>query len=78
MSFFRKLVDETQISKPAEATRHHNIITLLILLPLRAYLFYILHYETPCRSSTWPVRKQKSHHTIKNNTLFGTFALEKS
>ena len=42
------------------------------------------------RSSTWPVwlktfnasltyiHKQKSHHTIKKNTLSGTFALEKS
>ena len=48
MSFFRKLVDETQISKPPEATRHHNSIKILILLLLRADLLYILHYETPC------------------------------
>ena len=31
MSFFWKLFDETQISKPPEATRHHNSIKLLIL-----------------------------------------------
>ena len=48
MSFFWKLVDETQISKPPEATRNHNSIKLLILLPLRADLLYIHHYETPC------------------------------
>jgi hypothetical protein len=48
MSLFWKPVDETQISKPPEATRHHNSIKLLILLPLRADLLYILHYETPC------------------------------
>ena len=48
MSFFWKVVDETQISKPPEATRHHNSIKLLVLLPLRADLLYILHYETPC------------------------------
>ena len=49
MSFFKKLVDETQISAPPEATRHHNSKKLLLLLPLRADLLYILHYETPCR-----------------------------
>ena len=48
MSFFWKLVDETQISKPPEATRHHNSIKVLILLPLRANLLCVLHYETPC------------------------------
>ena len=51
MSFFWKLVDETQISKPPEATRHHNLIKLLILLLLKADLFCILHYETPSRIS---------------------------
>ena len=48
MEFFWKLVDETQIFKPPEAARHHNSIRLLVLLPLRADLLYILHYETPC------------------------------
>ena len=48
MSFFWKLVDETQIFLTPEATRHHNSIKSLILLPLRANLLYILHYETPC------------------------------
>ena len=48
MSFFWKLVDAIQIFLSPEATRHHNSIKLLILLPLRADLLYILHYETPC------------------------------
>ena len=48
MSFFWKLVDGTQISKPPEATKNHNSIKLLILLPLRADLLYIHHNETPC------------------------------
>ena len=47
---FLKLVDETQMYKPLEATRHYKKIPLLILLPLRADLLCILHYETPC---TW-------------------------
>ena len=46
MSFF----DETQLSKPPEATRHHELIKILILLPLRADLFYIFYHETPCNS----------------------------
>ena len=50
MSFFWKLVDETQISKPPEAPRHHDSLKLLILVPLRADLLYILHYETPCKT----------------------------
>ena len=49
MSFFWKLFDETQISKPPEAARHHNSIKLLILLPLRADLLMSVHSETPCK-----------------------------
>ena len=45
---FWKLVDETQISKPPEATRYHNSIKLLILLPLRADLLMSVHSETSC------------------------------
>ena len=48
MSFFKKLVDETQMYKPPVATRHHKSMKLLILLPLRADLLCTLHYETPC------------------------------
>ena len=48
MLLFRKLVHETQISKPFEATRHHNSTKLLVFLPLRANLLCTLHYETPC------------------------------
>ena len=36
MLFFSKLVDETQMSKPPKATRHHNSRKFLTLLPLRA------------------------------------------
>ena len=48
MSFFAKLFDETQMSAPLKATRHHNLIKLLILLPLRADLLLSVHSETPC------------------------------
>ena len=44
MLVFWKLVDETQISKPLESTRH-NLIKLLILLPLRVDLLCNLQYE---------------------------------
>ena len=59
MSFFWKVVDETQISKPLEGTRHHNLIKLLIFLPLRANFLYILRYETPCRSNNRSKIKSK-------------------
>ena len=39
---FLKIADETQISKPPEPTRHHNLMKLLILLPLRADLLSLL------------------------------------
>ena len=52
MSFFWKLVGETQIPKPPEATRNHNSIKLLIFLPLRADLLLSVHSDTPC---TYPV-----------------------
>ena len=48
MLFFSELVDETQISKPPEPTRHHNSIKLWILLTLRADLLVTLQYEIPC------------------------------
>ena len=48
MLLFWKLVHETQISKPLEATRHHNSTKLLDWLPLRTDLLCNLHYETPC------------------------------
>ena len=59
MLFFWKLVDETQISKPSEAIRHHNLIKKLILLPLRADLLCILHYEIPCILSLISVMEKK-------------------
>ena len=45
---FWKLVDETQTSKPLKPTRHHNLLKLWILLPLRADLLCTVQYETPC------------------------------
>ena len=48
MSFFWKLVDETQMCNPPEATRHHNLIKSLILLPLRAIHFRTFQCEIPC------------------------------
>ena len=48
MILFWKLIDETQISKPPEPTRHHNSIKLWILLPLRADLLCTLQCEIPC------------------------------
>ena len=59
MSFFWKLVDETQIFKPLEATRHHNLIKLLILLRLRAIYNLMFQYETPC-TSKWEKKNQWS------------------
>ena len=50
MSFFWKLVDETQMSNPPEPAMHHYQLKILILLPTRAIYFYSLWYETPCRS----------------------------
>ena len=48
MILFWKLIDETQISKPPEPTKHYNAIKLWILLPLRADLLCTLQCEIPC------------------------------
>jgi hypothetical protein len=48
MLFFKKLVDETQISRPPEPTMNHKSIKLLMLLPLRAELLFTLQCEIPC------------------------------
>ena len=50
MSFFWKLVDETQISAPPEATRHHKSKKILVLLSLRANLKSQFRNEIPCIS----------------------------
>ena len=71
MSIFWKLVDETQISKPPEPTRHHKSIKLWILLPLRADLLVTLPNEIPCITTdlfhffSW----QNSNFLIKFPTL---------
>ena len=57
MSFFWKLVDKTKMYEPPEATRHHKLIKLLILLPLRADLLCTLHYETPCNTPSCDLKK---------------------
>ena len=56
MVLFWKLVDETQISTPPEATRHHDSTKLLILLPLRAIYLRPFQSDTPC---TWPFKSNK-------------------
>ena len=48
MLLFLNLVQETQISTPLEATRHHISTQLLVLLHLRAIYFSTFQYETPC------------------------------
>ena len=56
MSHFWKLVDETQMYEPPEATGHHNLLKSSILLPVRANLLCNLQCETPCSTqllSTW-------------------------
>ena len=55
MVLFWKVVNETQMSKPPEATRHHNSTKLLLLLHLRAIYFSTFQYETPCRSDVKPL-----------------------
>jgi hypothetical protein len=52
MSFFWKLVDETQMPTTLEATSYHSSRILSILLPLRAIQNHSFHYETPFISST--------------------------
>ena len=49
MLLFWKLVQETQMSTPPEATRHHISTQLLVLLHLRAIYFSTFQYETPCK-----------------------------
>ena len=51
MLLFYKLVQETQMSTPPEATRCHNLTKLLILLPLRNNSKSTFQCETPCRIS---------------------------
>ena len=48
MLLFWKLGQETQMSTPPEATRHHISTQLLVLLHLRAIYFSTFQYETPC------------------------------
>ena len=57
MSFFWKLVDETQISAPPEATRHHKSKSILVLLSLRANLKIQFRSETPCTLKTGTSKK---------------------
>ena len=50
MLLFWKLVDETQMSKPPEATRQHNSAKSLLLLPRRTIWFRPFQYDIPCTS----------------------------
>ena len=49
MLVFWKLIDETQISKPLEGTRHYNCTKLLIT---QSHLICPFPYDTPCMSNT--------------------------
>ena len=63
MLIFWTLIEETQKSTPLEPTRHHNLIKLWILLPLRADLFVTLQYEIPCsRFPSLSANKFASNH----------------
>ncbi len=57
MSFFGKQVDETQISAPPEATRHHKSKKILLLLSLRANLKSQFRNEIPCNYGTPRLRR---------------------
>ena len=48
MLLFLKLVQETQMPTPLEATRQNNLTKLLVLLPLRANSKRTFQCETPC------------------------------
>ena len=50
MLLFRKLVDETQISKPQEYTDTFRQILTSIFLSVRAILKETVQCETPCSS----------------------------
>ena len=50
MLLFYKIVKETQMSTPPEATRCHNLTKLLILLSLRDNSKSTFQCETPCIS----------------------------
>ena len=49
MLLFRKLVDETQISKPQEYTDTFRQILTSIFLSVRAILKETVQCETPCK-----------------------------
>ena len=52
MLLFRKLVDETQISKPQEYTDTFRQILTSIFLSVRAILKETVQYETPCNRTS--------------------------
>ena len=51
MLLFRKLVDETQISKPQEYTDTFRQIIISIFLSVKAILKETVQCETPCISN---------------------------
>ena len=74
MLFFYKLVQETQMSTPPEATRCHNLTKLLILLPLRDNSKSTFQCETPCTFHRFNTKKVTG---LKSNFSFGNKAPEK-
>ena len=54
------------MSKPLEATRHHNSIISLILLPLRAIQFQPFNFDTPCIYAwDWAYKSRNTYLVIK-------------
>ena len=64
------------MSTPPEATRHHILTQLLVLLHLRAIYFSTFQYETPC---TWIliIEKAKYIESQGTNDKLGTPILKR-
>ena len=60
MSLFRKLVDETQISKPPEPAMSHNSMKLMVFQPFIAIYFRSKHYETLCSIKIEQIKKKNT------------------
>ena len=70
MLLFFKLVDETKMYEPPEATKQHNSLKLLILLPVRANLICTLQCETPCIADVDRYKVTLSNFKQPENTQF--------
>ena len=66
MLLFLKLVDETQISKTHEATRHNNSTKLSILLLLKAIQFHSFQNDIPSRSLKHFVHRKSNQFELNS------------